>query len=339
MASYSPERCHEPALDRPPRQLAFHPGADLQAWRSKLARALSAAMGKMPARGPLRLREEWEKEHADYFEKRLVFQSEPEVAVPCHLLLPKRGAGPFPLIICLQGHSSGMHISLGRALYEGDEASIAGGRDIALQAVAQGYAALALEQRCFGERKDARKPEVRSFKHTCQHATMVALLLGRTMIGQRVWDVSRAIDAMETYPEIDHERIACMGNSGGGTITYYSACWEPRLAAAMPSCSVCTYAASIGRIDHCADNYLPGALQHFEMADLAGLIAPRPLIVVAGKDDGIFPLPGVQQAFATIKQVYQAMGAINRCALVIGEGGHRFYPDQAWPAFKRITGW
>ena len=73
------------------------------------------------------------------------------------------------------------------------------------------------------------------------------LLLGRTMIGERVWDVSRANDALGAFPEVDVDRVACMGNSGGGATTFYAACLEPRIRVAMPSCSVCTYRDSIFR--------------------------------------------------------------------------------------------
>jgi dipeptidyl aminopeptidase/acylaminoacyl peptidase len=168
---------------------------------------------------------------------------------------------------------------------------------------------------------------------------MVALLLGRTMIGERVWDVSRAIDALNCFPDVDTSRTGCMGNSGGGTITYFAACLEPRISIAMPSCYVCTFRDSIGRIDHCEDNYIPRALRYFEMGDLACLIAPRPLVVVAGRDDPIFPIAGVEEAFDTIRQIYAAAGAPDHCRLVIGDGGHRFYAAQAWRAFRDLAGW
>ena len=106
----------------------------------------------------------------------------------------------------------------------------------------------------FGERADNRPSEQRTLERTCDHASMTALLLGRTMIGERVWDVSRAIDALEEFPEIDTSRIGCMGNSGGGTITFYATCLDGRISIAMPSCSICTLRDSIASVDHCADN-------------------------------------------------------------------------------------
>jgi len=259
--------------------------------------------------------------------------------VPCHLLIPRTGKSSYPVVICLQGHTSGMHISLGQPKSEADAKSIAGGRDFGLQAVREGYAALVLEQRCFGERADARPKEIRGVGHTCHHASLAALLLGRTMIGERVWDISRAIDALQEFPEIDTTRIACMGNSGGGTITYFAACMDERINVAMPSCYVCTFRDSIGSIDHCADNYIPGVLRYFEMGDLSSLIAPRPMVVVAGRHDNIFPIAAVEATFTLIQQIYTAAGAPDNCRLIIGEEGHRFYPEPAWPVFRELSGW
>ncbi len=337
---FAPEACHEPALDSAPRRLRYRAGADYARWRTAVRRKLGELLGPDPERVPLNVRREWDRDEAEFRERRIVFTSERHADVPCHLLVPKRGRPPYPVVICLQGHSTGMHISLGRPKYPGDERTIAGGdRDFALQAVRQGYAALALEQRCFGERADSRSKDVRSIQHTCHHASMTALLLGRTMIGERVWDVRRAIEVLREFPEVDARRIACMGNSGGGTITYFAACMEPRIQAAMPSCYVCSLGRSIGRIDHCADNYVPGMLQWFDLGDLACLIAPRPLVVVAGATDNIFPIEGVRECYAVIEEVYRAAGAAGACRLVVGEEGHRFYAAAAWPVFRELTGW
>ena len=83
-------------------------------------------------------------------EIRFTYESEAGYRVPCHLLLPD-GIEKPPVMICLQGHSKGMHISLGRPKFEGDENSIKGGdRDFCVRAVKEGFAAIAMEQRNFG---------------------------------------------------------------------------------------------------------------------------------------------------------------------------------------------
>lgn len=334
-AIFNPQVCHDHLYNTAPKALAFANQTDLPAWQNQLRRKLQELVGIMPEPTELNVRVDFTEEHEQFFERRFVFQSEELCHVPCHLLIPKTGTGPYPLVICLQGHTTGMHISLGRTCYSGDQRYLGGDRDFAMQAVNQGYAALTLEQRCFGERRDAQPEHV----HRCQQGTMGALLLGRTMVGERVWDIKRAIDAVEAFPEVDHDRIACMGNSGGGTVTYYAACLEPRIRIAMPSCSVCTYKDSIGRIYHCTDNYIPGVYQYFEMGDLAGCIAPRPLVVVAGREDEIFPIGGVEENFAIIQQIYEAAGVPASCRLVVGDGGHRFYAEQGWEAFRELAGW
>ena len=330
MDAFAPENCHERLLASAPRRLQFDPKNDFKQWRRELDAKLRELIGSLPGRSPLNLRVVSETKH----ERRFVFSAEPGADVPCHLLLPETGAAPFPVVICLQGHTTGMHISLGRAKHWKDRGALRGDRDFARQAVRQGCAALAIEQRCFGERKDRRQN--RELKSDCQHATMTALLLGRTMIGERVCDLSRAIDVLAKFPEIDTRKIGCVGQSAGGTVAYYGACLDERITITMPSCVVCTYEDSLARIDHCADNYLPRALEFFEMADLAGLIAPRPLAVVSGRQDRIFPMHGVEKAFARIQEIYTAAGVTDRCKLIVGEGGHRFYANLAWPVFRSL---
>jgi len=126
-----------------------------------------------------------------------------------------------------------------------------------------------------------------------------------------------------------------MGNSGGGNISVFSAALLPRISFAMPSCYFCTFRDSIMSIRHCADNYVPGLLQYAEMADVMGLFAPKLVVIVAGKEDTIFPIRGVREGFRALKRIYRACGAEDRCHLVVGSGGHRFYSDLAWPVMLK----
>ena len=230
---------------------------------------------------------------------------------------------------------------MGRPIYPGDEELISeGDRDFARQIIREGYAALVMEQRGFGSRKSDHELRVRpDASCTCTHPAMVAMLMGRTMIGERVWDISRAIDILENFPEIDVERVAVMGNSGGGTAAYYAACMDERIKMVMPSCAVCTYKRSITAKRHCACNYIPGIAKYFDMGDLACLIAPRKLIVVAGEKDNGFFIDGVREAYSTIEKIYRETGVPENCRLIVGAEGHRFYADPSWKVFKEMSGW
>ncbi len=279
---------------------------------------------------------EWKKEQEGFTEIRFAFNSEEGYTVPCHLLIPLKGLSEKPpVMICLQGHSTGMHISLGRPKFPGDDETVDDGdRDFAVQCVNKGLCAVTLEQRCFGERGGTPGPD-------CHSASMVALMTGRTVIGGRVWDIMRLIDVLEKYYAdiCDTDKIYCMGNSGGGTATFYASALETRIKAAMPSCAFSTFEHSIGAKRHCECNYIPQIGRYFDMADIAGMIAPRPIVIVSGTTDGIFPLEAAKHEFVRLKDIYYAASERpDNCAHVIGEQGHRFYADDAWPVFDGLTG-
>ena len=262
-------------------------------------------------------------------------QTEEGYFTHCDLLLPPVQSGPLPLCACLQGHSKGAHISLGIAKYPGDEEIIKGGdRDFAIRAVREGFAALAIEQRGFGLCGGTE------YGPACERPAMTAILMGRTLVGERVWDIMRILDAIETHfaDVITLEGSVLMGNSGGGTATFYTACLEHRFDGYMPSCAISTYRDSIITQHHCTCNYIPGVAKYFDMGDLAILIAPKKLVVVSGTHDEIFPIQGVHNMFAIMQNLYAASGADGNCALVVGAEGHRFYADDAWPVMHRLLG-
>ena len=78
-------------------------------------------------------------------------------------------------------------------------------------------------------------------------------------------------------------------------------------------------------------------LEWFDFGDLAGAIAPRETLIVMGKHDHLFPYHGVCDAFDRASEIYAAAGAPDALRLVLGEDGHRFYADLAWPVFKGMT--
>ncbi len=305
---------------------------DFAAWQKKSREKLwdLLGLGKFTKVAP-DFQVEWESETEDYREIRFTFATEEGFRALAHILIPKAGEAPFTPVICLQGHSKGMHISLGRPKYEGDEKTIKGGdRDFAVRAVKEGCAAIALEQRYMGEAGgDETGPQC--------NKSLWALLYGRTAIGERVWDIMRLIDVLEAeFDCLNMEKLICLGNSGGGTATFYAACMEERIRYAVPSCSVCTYKHSIVETVHCVCNYVPQVADYFDMGDLGGLIAPRALLVVNGKDDPIFPKPGVDETMEVLEVMFKAAGATDMLRHVEGQEGHRFYADPAWPVIHEL---
>ena len=126
MVNYSVDLCHEQVMETRKPLLAFDEHSDYRTWREQVRARLVEALGDMPKKTDDNLRIEWEKDQGSFVEYRFHFTAEALVEVPCHLWVPKDVKKPCPVVICLQGHSTGMHISMGRPVYAGDENLILG---------------------------------------------------------------------------------------------------------------------------------------------------------------------------------------------------------------------
>ena len=330
----SPSLYHRRVMAELPPAMRYD-GGDVKRWQQRLRRKVRELMGRWPQdRVPLNVRSLWKRDHAPGSIEKIVFTSELSVDVPAYVCLPRDTEPPYPFMVCLQGHSSGMHNSI--AVDRDDETKsieVPGDRDFALGCMRRGVAALCIEQRAFGERREQAQQKVA--QHGCHDAVVQALMLGKTLLGERVFDVDRGIDCLASRQDVDMARLGVMGNSGGGTATIYASALLPRVRLAVPSCAFCTYRDGLMAIVHCMCAYIPRILQYAEMADVQGLFAPKPVIVVAGDQDPISPVAAVRRAYADLRRIYRSAGAEDRCHLVVARGPHRFYADKAWPVILR----
>lgn len=267
----------------------------------------------------------------------VTFDTRPGLSAFGYLLIPEGLKAPAPAVICLPGHGRGVDDIVGIAEGGADRDHDDGYQhDFAVQNVRRGYVTFAMEMIGFGHRRDPAARKGGGEKSSCQPAAGAALMLGETMVGWRVWDALRAIDFLETRPEVDSKRVALMGISGGGTVILYAAAIDDRVKVSVLSGSFCTFKASIYSWSHCIDNYVPGILRDFEAADIVGLIAPRYLFAENGLADEIFPEPGVRRATEAVRRVYEAVGAADRFRQASFEGGHVFHGVEA---FERLRDW
>ena len=111
---------------------------------------------------------------------------EPHADVVAYVCLPNSAEPPYTFMLCLQGHTTGMHNSI--AVEREDDGTPRveeGDRDFGLECMRRGIAALCIEQRSFGERREQKQERVST--QGCHDATMHALMLGKTLIGERVY--------------------------------------------------------------------------------------------------------------------------------------------------------
>ncbi|MBS1368860.1 MAG: hypothetical protein HPZ91_02785 [Lentisphaeria bacterium] len=274
----------------------------------------------------------WKRETSLGTIEKIRFSPEEGEFACVYVCLPSNVKPPYRSFICLQGHSTGMHNSIAvRWQDETQELEVAGDRDFAIGCMRRGIAAFCLEQRYMGERSS--DPD---HKTSCLLPTLQNLMIGRTAIGDRIYDVDRLIDWLYTRNDLDFSRIGVMGNSGGGTTSMFAGPLLGRITHIIASCSFSSFRGSIGSMFHCACNYVPHLLEFGESADVAGLAAPKPLVIVNGNADDIFPVGEANRQFARLKAIYRAAGAEELCLHAVGEGGHRFYAREAWDAMLKM---
>lgn len=288
---------------------------DWRRWRRALKARLKALLGGFPERGPLNPRVVERIDCGDFWREKVIFDTEPGTRIPAYFLLPKDRNGPIPGVIALHGHGYGKdevvdidHGSEERRKHI-DDVNYA----YAVEMVREGYAVLAPDLRCFGERGD---------RGGCLKACVNAMMLGKTVIALRVSDTMQCVEYMRYRPEVTGNRIACIGLSGGGKAALYTAIFEPRLKVAVVSGYFCAFKESIFDQDHCMCNYIPGILQYAELSDLTCLIAPMPLLLQNGEEDPIFPIEAVRREFSKVEAAYKAAGVSDRLAQDIIPCGH-----------------
>jgi len=150
--------CHQPVdyhlklMEHGKQKLGFS-GGDFRKWQTTLRRKLRELMGTIPPNPePPRVQELWTRPHPLGTIQKILIRSEAHYDVPAYVCLPKNATPPFQFVICLQGHSTGMHNSIGVSLHsEKKPQTPEGDRDFAIGCMQRGLAALCIEQRAFGE--------------------------------------------------------------------------------------------------------------------------------------------------------------------------------------------
>lgn len=272
-----------------------------------------------------------------YTRQRCSIETEPDVPIVFWLLQPK-GQGPFPLAVTPHGHNPrGYDVYAGITRNEAErDRMVREDRDVAVQAVEEGFIAIAPATRgiALGSVADISQ---RHGGSDCRSHAMHCLLAGRTAIGERVWDLECLISWALTLPEVDGSEVLMLGNSGGGMVTTYAAACDTRVTIAIPSCSFSSYVGPGGLIHHCDCNVIPGLLEFGEFWDVAGLIAPRHLLVVNGRYDvPRHPPEVVDEAIRRLSAIYAVAGVPDHLRHRYGQGGHRFYKDITWPFVREV---
>lgn len=241
----------------------------------------------LPERTPLAARIAGAVESGAVRIEKLVFQSRPGLFVTANFYLPRKSASPLPCVVYLNGHWPSL------------DGAKTGFQDRYLWYPANGFALLVVDPLGFGE-----IPGVHPGMN--RHNQWHWLSLGYTPAAVEVWNAMRALDWLASRPEIDSARIGVTGVSGGGVMTQFLAALDERVAVAAPSCSTYTL-GSQAVLDlvpqQCDCTFYPNVCR-MDFPEVLALIAPRPLMILGGRKDPIFPPRGFREAFRRVKRVY-----------------------------------
>lgn len=271
----------------------------------------------LPPRTPLNAQTVSKAEWEDGTIENIVFESQPNFPVTGNLYLPHQGDFPTPAVLVVPGHN----------MTEGKW----GEHGLCLSLAKLGLVALAIDPAGQGERRVAGNEHQLGFE---------ILLTGQSNEAVRVWDNMRAIDYLAGRAEVDADRIGMTGVSGGGEMTFYTTALDERIKVAAVGCFLTSYNQFLrygGR--HCLCNYLPGIIRDAEEVDIGALIAPRPLLILNGNNDPIFPLEGTEDTYAQLQQIYRNIGAEEGVSLVTGDVGHGFTPEMQGERLRWFEGW
>ncbi|WP_193103585.1 dienelactone hydrolase family protein [Brachybacterium sp. FME24] len=194
-----------------------------------------------------------------------------------------------------------------------------------------GFTVLCPEMISFGRRRVPRAAEEEPYEETensCGIDAARHLLHGQPVMGRRVADARAAVQALRGVAGVDPQRVAVAGGSGGGAVSLLLAAVDTSIAGALVASYFCSFEASLCSIRHCPCNIIPGLLPDLEMADIAALIAPHPLILEAGEQDHIFPIEATRASFAMLPPVWEALGATPP-ELVVTDAGHAFRAERS----------
>ncbi len=303
--------------------LRWHPPTDAVAWkqrRPEVERALLRSLGldPLPVRTPLHSRSVARSERRGFSVETVVFESRPDFPIPANLYRPTPGgAVRRPAIL----------VPIGHYLAEGKTAT-------EVQAICQGLAKEGFITLTY----DAIGHGERMIPGNVHHEAGYALLpLGQTIAGWMVWDSMRALDYLETLPEVDPSRIGITGVSGGGLNSLLTAALDQRVQAA----AVVGFTFEFNNWikyggNHCACTHLPGIFRSMEWFEIASLVAPRPLLLLQGEYDDIFPIAGARRAASHTQVAFELLRAQNNFRFEELAGEPHAYSR---PFRERAYGW
>jgi len=308
--------------------------ADWQRRREHILGNMQLVMGPLPERWraiPLDMRVDEETRLTACTRKRITYRADPGDWVTAYLFIPNGVQDKTPAMLCL--HQT---VEVGKD----EPAGLGGSPDLhyALELAERGYVTLAPDYWTFG---DYRFKKYDPYDHGYVSGTM-----------KGIWNHIRSVDLLQSLPEVDGERIGCIGHSLGGHNTLWLGSFDPRIKVMVSSCgfnTMAAYAASKyggGDLKNYAQRrYLPriSTLYQndpkkvpFEWTEVLASLAPRPVFVNAPLNDVNYEVSGVKDCIKAALPVYEWMKAKDNLVVMPPNAEHSFPPEIRQAAYAFV---
>ena len=300
------------SLERQNELTRFKTLADWQAAKPALREELFDMLGlsPRPEKTPLQSETSATTEETEFIVERIHFQSLPGLYVTGNFYRPKNADKPLPTILYVCGHGQVTKdgVSYGNKTHYHYHGS---------WFARNGYNCLIIDTLQLGEIEGIHHGTYKMNRWWWNSR-------GYTPAGVEAWNCIRAVDYLESRPEVDPSRLGVTGRSGGGAYSWWVAALDDRIQCAVPVAGITSLRDHVvnGCVEgHCDCMYMVNTFR-WDFAKVAALVAPRPLLISNTDKDTIFPLEGVIDIHRQVRHIYKLYDAEERLGLQITEGPH-----------------
>lgn len=284
-----------------------------KSWKQEVLARFREVLRLAPGPGTVTVRTESVEELDTLTREKIWIRTEPDLEVPAYLLIPRNAPGPLPAILSSHGHGNG------KIEVAGVAPSIYGCKiDSGLQFARNGFVTLCPDHRGFGEMSYRESGADEGWLAYHYHTT------GATLQGKRVYDLMGCLDYLVTRPEVDANRIGAAGLSLGAEMSYHIGLLDDRIKAVVCSGIIRDVLTEVVDTFHCPCSFTPRLFEYFDFPDLAGALAPKPLMIQTGSRDQCCYRLYQGHGKDRIEAAYASAGASEHLHFDLHNEGHDF---------------